>query len=381
MKTKIQTSIMRIICGWIPLFLLAFVLSVSFQSCQQDEFLGQEEMVLKTASFSAVTYPDLFGGPETFVPAKGKLQTQTWTLTNVNYADYGTDFAVIIRNGEGTANKVMSATVIVNGIEVAGASDFRKGPEILSKTISGLGETTTIDVQVKGKAGSYITIWIEGTLIPEPLETFVDSRDNKSYKIITIGTQVWMAENLAYLPSVSPPTSESDMDPFYYVYDYSGTSTSTATATANYSTYGVLYNWPAALTACPSGWHLPIDAEWTTLSNYLIENGYGYGGSGDDIAKSMAAKTNWTSSSTAGTPGYDPASNNSSGFSALPGGHRYSNEYSIGFASIEYTGSWWSSTEYEAPSAWFRFLTFNNSGVSQSIDYKKKGSSVRCVRD
>ena len=86
--------------------------------------------------------------------------------------------------------------------------------------------------------------------------------DGKTYKTVKIGNQWWMAENLAYLPSVGPYDIQSVINPMYYVYDYLGTNVNEAKATENYRTYGVLYNWPAAKSACPIGWHLPSDEEW-----------------------------------------------------------------------------------------------------------------------
>jgi len=74
-----------------------------------------------------------------------------------------------------------------------------------------------------------------------------------------------MAKNLAYLPSVVGPLTGSETTPYYYVYGYDGTDVSAAKATSNYTTYGVLYNWPAASTACPIGWHLPTDAEYREI--------------------------------------------------------------------------------------------------------------------
>ena len=72
-----------------------------------------------------------------------------------------------------------------------------------------------------------------------------------------------MAENLAWLPGVSPSSDGSETLSYYYVRGYEGTVVSEAKAVANYSTYGVLYNWPAAMAACPDGWHLPSDGDWT----------------------------------------------------------------------------------------------------------------------
>ncbi|MCF8360632.1 MAG: fibrobacter succinogenes major paralogous domain-containing protein [Prolixibacteraceae bacterium] len=211
------------------------------------------------------------------------------------------------------------------------------------------------------------------------VSTFTDSRDNKTYRTIRIGSQIWMAENLAYLPSVSPPASESRTNPYYYVYDYSGTDVSEAKATANYTTYGVLYNWPAATTACPSGWHLPTKAEWTILEDYLTDNGYGYGGSGDDIGKSLASTSAlWDYSGDAGDVGNYLATNNSSGFGALPGGYRIFNG---NFGYICQIGSWWSATEDIYPDVWYRDLSYYSSDFYYDREFRESGLSVRCVRD
>ena len=221
------------------------------------------------------------------------------------------------------------------------------------------------------------------TPIPqEAPNTFTDSRDGKVYKTVTIGEQVWMAENLAYLPSVVGPATESYTDPYYYVYGYDGTSVATAKATTNYQTYGVLYNWPAALSACPPGWHLPSDAEWTQLEEYLIANGYNYDGTttGNQIAKSMANYSGWNTSSTVGAVGNTdyPEYRNKSGFTALPGGYR-SNKGT--FNGVGLNGNWWSSTRYPTNNAWYRRLYYNTSSVNSYNTNKDLGFSVRCVRD
>ncbi|MCF8358942.1 MAG: hypothetical protein K9H26_09305 [Prolixibacteraceae bacterium] len=211
---------------------------------------------------------------------------------------------------------------------------------------------------------------------------FVDPRDGNHYSTVLIGNQLWMAENLAYLPEVSPPADGSEdgdgTESYYYVYGYSGTDISAAKATSNYQTYGVLYNWPAATTACPSGWHLPTDAEWTILTDYLENNGYGYGGSGDDIAKSMAATENWAISTIEATPGKDPSVNNSSGFDGQPGGWR---NHVDEFSDFDYVGCWWSATELDANYAWRRYLVNTHATVYQNYFYKECGYSVRCVKD
>jgi len=228
--------------------------------------------------------------------------------------------------------------------------------------------------------------------------SFTDSRDGKVYNTVTIGEQVWMAENLAYLPSVVGPATESYTAPYYYVYGYDGTSVATAKATANYTTYGVLYNWPAAMAGaassdanpsnvkgiCPSGWHLPSDAEWTQMENYLIANGYNYDGTttGDKIAISLASANGWSSSPNTGAIGNDNAAydayRNKSGFTALPGGDRYG---SGAFNGRGIYGYWWSSTENLTNNAWYRNLSYSGSRVSRLSNNKENGFSVRCLRD
>ena len=144
--------------------------------------------------------------------------------------------------------------------------------------------------------------------------------------------------------------------------------------------YGLLYNWYAVGTGklAPTGWHVPTETEWTTLTDYLINNGYGYGGSGTDIAKSLAVTTNWPASEYPGTLGNDPGTNNSSGFSGLPGGYRVNTGYFSGIGSYGY---WWSSTEYDAYYAWDRRLNYNSAYVVRGTTSKVLGYSVRCLRD
>ncbi len=208
--------------------------------------------------------------------------------------------------------------------------------------------------------------------------SFTDSRDGTEYQTITIGNQEWMAENLKYLPSVVGPATGSQTTAYYYVYGYDGTDVTAAKATANYTTYGVLYNWPASMAGsassaanpsgvqgvCPTGWHLPSDAEWTQLTDYL-------GGESVTGGKlKETGTTHWNSPNTDAT--------NETGFTALPGGYRYNggNFYNIGL-----DGSWWSATENNTGYAWGRSLYYDNSGVYRVHSNKELGFTVRCLRD
>lgn len=200
--------------------------------------------------------------------------------------------------------------------------------------------------------------------------------DDQTYSYQTIGRQIWMTENLAYLPSVSPSSVGSQTDPYYYVYNYEGTNTSAAKATVNHSTYGVLYNWAAAKTACPTGWHLPDDEEWKILEKFLQMNqqeadSVGWRNSGTVGGKLKEAGTShWYSPNT--------GANNLSRFIALPAGYR---DPGGGFGSLGMFTEFWSSTEQGAY-VWGRNLFFLFSGIWRSSDTNKSfGLSVRCVKN
>jgi len=185
-----------------------------------------------------------------------------------------------------------------------------------------------------------------------------------------------MAENLAYLPKVNPILDFSNTEPRYYVYNYDGTDTSVARDSANYKTYGVLYNWTAAMASagssnkspsgvqgiCPSGWHLPSDAEWTTLINYV----------GSTPGSKLKTTSGWDTGL-----GYI-AGTDVHGFSALPGGF-YNGAY---FDFVSFIGRWWTATENSSTNnAYYRGLVYNSSTAQSTDNSKSFGFSVRCLRN
>jgi uncharacterized protein (TIGR02145 family) len=192
-------------------------------------------------------------------------------------------------------------------------------------------------------------------------EGFTDNRDGTSYGTVWIGGKEWMAENLKYLPEVVGPLSGSQTNPYYYVYGYSGTNVTVAKTTSNYQTYGVLYNWPAAINACPAGWHVPTSKEWTQIYNHL-------GGTSLAGGK-LKATTHWNSPNAGAT--------NETGFSALPGG----TISDFTFLEIGGLGVWWGAPESSADVQWSRGMSHNSSSVFQYSPGKAHGASVRCVRD
>jgi uncharacterized protein (TIGR02145 family) len=225
------------------------------------------------------------------------------------------------------------------------------------------------------------------------IENAVTDVDGNSYSAIQIGDQVWTVENLrttkyndgsAMLHNIS----WSAWDSCYYkksgAYCFNNNSTNTDTITK----YGALYNWYAVSSnkLAPKGWHVPSYNEWIKLQDYLIANGFNYDGTteGNKIGKSMAAATDWKTTdgagknySTPGEVGYDLSKNNSSGFSALPGG------YCIGgFSGTGDQGWWWNSTAIDNSYAWCCYLWSGNWTFRTNTKNEKiSGCSVRLVRD
>jgi uncharacterized protein (TIGR02145 family) len=162
------------------------------------------------------------------------------------------------------------------------------------------------------------------TLLPEDM--FIDHRDGNAYKWVAIGPQIWMAENLAYLPELRNPNNYSDTIPFYYVYGYYGFKVGEAKTTFNYNTYGVLYNYPAATDACPDGWRLPTSDEEQALISYI--------GGEDEIERILDVGTDhWNT---------NPAGNNSTGFTALGAGWaNLEDNGTFGFENLRTTAGFW----------------------------------------
>jgi uncharacterized protein (TIGR02145 family) len=191
--------------------------------------------------------------------------------------------------------------------------------------------------------------------------------DGNVYHTIAIGTQVWMVENLrttryndgTAIPLVTDSTAWSNLStPGYCWYNND--------AATYKSTYGALYNWYTVNTGklAPAGWHVPSDAEWSTLTTYL---------GGESVAGGKlkeAGTTHWTTPNTGAT--------NETGFSALPGGFRY---YVSTFDLIGDNGYWWSATASDATNSWNRFMFNDNADVSRYDFNNTGGFSVRCVRD
>lgn len=212
----------------------------------------------------------------------------------------------------------------------------------------------------------------------------VTDYDQNVYNTVQIGNQCWMRENLrsthyADGTAIAAGTTSSTSTAYYYPLqgDF---------------TYGYLYNWKAVMRnssnsqsnpsgvqgICPNGWHVPSDAEWDELLNYVSsQNHYLCNGDNNNVAKALAAKTGWVSSAGTCAVGNVQVSNNATGFSALPAGHNYGGSYT-NYGTV---ATFWSSTEAGSANTFDRSVDYSNAVFTRSNHPKGYGFSVRCLRD
>ena len=283
----------------------------------------------------------------TYTGGNGKTYlTKSHTSTGVTGLS-ATLLAGTLENGEGTLVYTISGTPTT-----AGTANFAIALGGKSCTI-----TITVDDVAQNPTSGY------GSNITD--------KEGNSYKTVYIGTQQWMAENLKV-------SKYSDGTAIPNITDNTQWQTNTTGAWSYYNNdesnnarYGKLYNWYALSktsngnkNVCPTGWHVPTDAEWTVLTDYL---------GGENVAGGKMKEvgtTSWNSPNINAT--------NTSLFSALPGGGRDSDG---NYGSIGNGGYWWSSTEFNTDRAWYRYLYYDVGSANSYNYYKRVGVSVRCLRD
>jgi uncharacterized protein (TIGR02145 family) len=190
--------------------------------------------------------------------------------------------------------------------------------------------------------------------------------DGNIYQTIKIGNQWWMAENLKVTHYQNGDAMPEVIDNAAWEGLTTGAHCAYNNNINNVAIYGRLYNWYAVIDSrniAPTGWHVPSDAEWETLVDYV-------GGTSEGGKMKETGMAHWVSPNTGAT--------NESGFSALPGGLRY---YNGTYNDMGYYANFWSSTDYLGSNAWYRGLTNDNPEIGYYYFDKRIGFSVRCVMD
>jgi len=209
-----------------------------------------------------------------------------------------------------------------------------------------------------------------------------DDRDGKTYNTLQVNDQCWMAQNLnigVRIPGTNDQTDNAIIEKYCYL-----------NSEANCDVYGGLYQWNEMMQysttqgikgICPTGWHMPSDAEWTNFSDYVkSQPNYLCSNNVNNIAKAMASTSNWITSSTTCAIGNNLLANNATGFTAQSGGFRTTDSGGSFFNQSTY-GYWWSSSASSTSYSHHRYLKNSSALLSRDTEYKSYGFSVRCLKD
>ncbi len=306
------------------------------------------------------------------------LKTETDPTGGTSYSITGTSQLLSVPY----ALHAKSAESIAGGLDLSSYATKDMGNENITNLADPVDDKDAVNKAYVDLLESKVNS-LEYDLINSGVYSPTDA-DGNTYKVVKIGDQIWMAENLKttkysngeLIGTTTPVTLDitGETSPKYQ-WAYNGNE-------SNVDTLGRLYTWHAAVDSrnvCPTGWHVPSDADWSILTGYLLENGYGYGGSGGALAKSIAATSGWDISETAGAVGNDQASNNSTGFTGFSSGLRNGN------GLFDYLGSqslWWSSSEFSDTYGLNRILYSGLNFIHTGTDLEKYyGFSVRCLKD
>lgn len=240
----------------------------------------------------------------------------------------------------------------------------------------------------KDSIKSYDTTGLLVTMVPSA--GALNDIDGNVYQCVKIGSKVWTVENLRTtryndgqnIPKIVDSVQWANLDtPGYCFYE-------NWDDTLLQAKWGALYNWYAINTSklAPSGWHVATAKDWEELVTYLKDNGYSWDRdvNNNEVAKAVAAKTEWFNNSTnmtSGSIGKNMSINNTSGFTALPGGYRTDLGVYVGFY---YTVYLWSSTYFLDPTGFLAnkcMLTYNNPSFVMGTFSKRCGLYVRLVKD
>jgi len=191
----------------------------------------------------------------------------------------------------------------------------------------------------------------------------VSDVDGNVYNTLTIGTQVWMRQNLKTTHYQNGDSIIEIIDNAQWLNDKKGAFCNYNNDIENVDTFGHLYNWYAVNNPnglCPSGWHIPSDSEWNILVNYL---------GGQSIAGGATKEISiWDMPNTDAT--------NSSELTVIPAGGRYENGI---YSGLYQYAAFWSSTEYDSTDSWYDNMNFNNAQVYRYFYPKSAGYSCRCI--
>lgn len=334
-----------------------------------------------------------------FVPLASFAQTvsnvtaeQVGKTIHVSYdLDKMADIKLFVSIDGGTNYKEL------NQVDGAVGKNIRPGLlTIVWNVLEEMGSIQSDNVLFKVRAGSDNDISSQDVQIQLPKVDFesknpclgtltVRDFDGNIYHTVKIGNQCWMKENLRathYSDGTEIALGTGKSDRKFYRYYPNGEK-------SNVNVLGYLYNWKAVIRTrsshaeteiqgvCPIGWHVPSNAEWGKLIDYLSDNSFCLcNGNKRNLAKAIAATSGWKNNDVECSVGFAQYNNNASGFFALPAGDYFGQYEDFGTYA-----NFWSSTEEDELNAWSFSLNYSSARVNRNSYYKSYGFSVRCLKN
>ena len=342
--------------------------------------LGQVNLVIGQGTATTGTFSTINWGTGSYYlgielnTGSGYVAMGTTQLLSVPYALYANSAG----NSQAATPNLASVLAENNGannLQIKNLADPTDAQDAVTKSFSEvqISQLQSIDAQLQSQIS---TLQAQITALQNAIVTPLPN--------ITIGTQIWSSTNLDVttyrdgtpIPQVTDPTAWAALTTGAWCY-YNNNS-------ANGTTYGKLYNWYAVAGIhdaaslnnpslrkqfAPQGWHIPSDAEWTILTDFL---------GGESVAGGKMKSTGTIQAGTGLWESPNAAATNESGFTGLPAGYHY---YNGTFFNIGSVGVWWSSSEYDTADAWFRLLGHDIGDAYRDYANKRNGFSVRCIRD
>lgn len=330
-----------------------------------------------------------YGSVKTFTTPNGLPTVTTNNVTNISYSSANCGGNVTSDGGYSITARGVCWSTSQNPTVSGSHTSNGTGTGSFSSYMSGLSAGTTYYVRAYATNSKGTSYGVQKSFTTSyNCPSTVTDYDGNVYNVISVQNKCWMKQSLRtthYSNGVSIPLGNG------------GTSSTTAyryypdNNSSNVSTYGYLYNWPAVMQGssssnlnpsgvqgiCPTGWHVPSQAEWNDLVSFVgSQSQYQCGGNSANIAKALSSTSGWNSSTVTCAVGNNPASNNATGFSIFPSG--WYNGYYFNMGGGAY---FWTTTESNNSAAWYYLVGHDMADVYMGTYYKFSGYSVRCVRD
>lgn len=333
-----------------------------------------------------------YGAQESFTTLNcpsGMPEISTSTVSNITPTSAQSGGEVSSEGGSAvTARGVCWSTLPLPTTSDPSTTDG-SGPGVFTSNISGLESNTQYYVRAYATNSQGTAYGEEVSFNTNP--DMLTDYDGNNYQTVIIGNQTWMSENLKVthyadgtaIPLVENTSFWDNLTQTDKAYCWNDNNAGTG------NIYGGLYTWAGATNGegssssnpsgvqgvCPTGWHLPSDAEWKQLEMFLgmdqtQADAEGWRGSSEGGKIKESGTTHWNSPNTDAT--------NESGFSALPAGHRY--DYGT-FENVGNGTRFWSSENSTATSSWARSLSYSIGEIYRSSYRNDNGFSVRCVKN